>query len=220
MRNARGFTLIELLVVIGIISAMMVWLVPQIMSGQATVYEVNCQKNLQNLYQATQVYKTRKKGRLPTESGITFFWRLWRSNAIENTDTGRRLLFCPEVVNVEPPPALEVPVDDIKSQLWRNKEDFDSYQTHYAARARAHRRTMNTENAIWFADDNEGARNHARGVINVLYSGGAPGSLEVDMLEEKGYWQGEPGDQTYVFPVGESSPHPELQKLTPLPDEG
>ncbi len=216
MKNARGFTLIELLIVIGIIAGMMVWLVPKMFAVGQTVKEVNCQKNLQNLYQAAEIYKVRKRGQLPSESGISFFWRLWRTGAIENTDSGRRLLFCPECMESFAPEALTIPEEDIKKKLWRNKEDFTSSQTHYAARARAHRRTMNQENAIWFADDNEGGRNHTRGAIMVLYTGCRPGSLEVDMLEEKGYWEGDPDDETYVFPVGEQSPHPELRKLTPF----
>jgi ATP-dependent DNA ligase len=72
---------------------------------------------------------------------------------------------------------------------------------------------MTRDGAIWFADDNEGASNHASNVINVLYSNGKPGSIQIGDLKEEGYWEGG-DDPAYFFPVGEGSPHPELSKLT------
>jgi hypothetical protein len=143
---------------------------------------------------------------------VTFFWQLWDSGAIPKTDDGRRLFFCPEVIPVASPRALDVKDSEIKA-LWPDADSFTSEDTHYAARARAHSRTMTRDGAIWFADDNEGASNHASNVINVLYSNGKPGSIQIGDLKEEGYWEGG-DDPAYFFPVGEGSPHPELSKLT------
>jgi prepilin-type N-terminal cleavage/methylation domain-containing protein len=212
MKKNQGFTLIEVLVVIAIISLMMVWLLPQIAGGQRSVDEAQCRKQLQDIYAASVVYKSRNSNRLPSGRGVTFFWQLWDSGAIPKTDDGRRLFFCPEVIPVASPRALDVKDSEIKA-LWPDADSFTSEDTHYAARARAHSRTMTRDGAIWFADDNEGASNHASNVINVLYSNGKPGSIQIGDLKEEGYWEGG-DDPAYFFPVGEGSPHPELSKLT------
>jgi prepilin-type N-terminal cleavage/methylation domain-containing protein len=60
MKKNQGFTLIEVLVVIAIISLMMVWLLPQIAGGQRSVDEAQCRKQLQDIYAASVVYKSRK----------------------------------------------------------------------------------------------------------------------------------------------------------------
>jgi prepilin-type N-terminal cleavage/methylation domain-containing protein len=98
MKKNQGFTLIEVLVVIAIISLMMVWLLPQIAGGQRSVDEAQCRKQLQDIYAASVVYKSRNSNRLPSGRGVTFFWQLWDSGAIPKTDDGRRLFFCPEVI--------------------------------------------------------------------------------------------------------------------------
>lgn len=205
MRRSGGFTLIELLVVIGILSLLMVVLIPNVVGGKARANEFACQANLRWFYQTFQTYSSRHKGRLPKESGIHMLWALWDSHTIEHTEENRDRFLCPGVRGEEHDLLREIPIDE----LWRTKEDFTSADTDYAVIA--HKRRMDSGKTPWMCDDNEHGPNHQSGVINVLMGDGNVKALLPD--EELKEWY-DFDDPNFVFPVGPDSPHPLLRLMT------
>jgi len=206
--GAAGFTLIEILVVIGIISLLMVWLLPNITAGKQSAMEFGCRTNLTHIYQHIQIYENRHR-KMPGGGGPRMLWNLWHD--IEHTEKNRDLFFCPAVedpyVNDE---IRRIPLDD----LWRNPEDFTSRDTHYACRAKRFYKGMHSGREAWIADDNEGGNNHRSGGISILFGDGTVKDLTKLELEEKGLWGGDDDPEVeYVFPVGPDSPYKPLQKL-------
>ncbi len=205
MRRSSGFTLIELLVVIGILSILMVVLIPNIVQSRQRADEFACQANLTWFYQSFQTYSSRHRGRLPKESGIHMLWALWGTGAVEHTAKNRDRFFCPAVKSEDRDAVEEIPIEE----LWRTKEDFSSRDTDYAVIAK--KRRMDSGKTPWICDDNEGQRNHLSGVINVLMGDGTVKILLPD--EDLKEWY-DTEDEDFVFPVGPDSPHPLLQKMT------
>ncbi len=101
---------------------------------------------------------------------------------------------------------------DLKD-VWRRWEDITSEDTHYAGRARAHKRTMKRAEQALMASDNEGGGHYEDGTIMVLMSDGIVRRLNKDPDLIKHGWPEDEDDQDYVYPVGPDSPHPLLNKL-------
>ena len=68
-RGARAFTLLEMLVTIVLIIIMFVMLYGHGASGQQLARKRKCQKNLQDLHVALQIYATERDGLLPALNG-------------------------------------------------------------------------------------------------------------------------------------------------------
>ncbi len=205
----RGFTLIEILVVIVILSLLMAYLLPKINASTEAAKQFACKSNLtQNFYAPFQAYKTSHGGKLPKPSGIHMLWALWKSGTIEHTDKNLEKFFCPGVEHG----GEEDRQEELKAlgpdHIWKVREDFTSLDTDYAVIAK--RRKMDSGRTPWMADDNEFGNNHKNGV-NILYGDGTVKFLTRDK-ELQEWWDEE--DPDFVFPVGPSSPHPDLQKLT------
>ncbi|HVT88264.1 MAG TPA: type II secretion system protein [Tepidisphaeraceae bacterium] len=64
-RNHRGFTLVELLVVIGIISVLIVILLPALGKARRSAQSLQCLSNLRSIGQAMTIYVTESKGWIP-----------------------------------------------------------------------------------------------------------------------------------------------------------
>jgi prepilin-type N-terminal cleavage/methylation domain-containing protein/prepilin-type processing-associated H-X9-DG protein len=207
MRRNLGFTLVELLVVIGILSVLFVVLLQALGGGQAAANEFACGARLRQVYTSIEAYKATHQRELPRGGGTEFLYNLWAS--LERTSSNRDLFFCPEIEGVDEHAQnlKKMPLDDI----WKTRQDFDSTSTHYAARAAAHKRSMQSGREAWLADDNEGSMNHQTGATNVLWGDGNVNSFKKQDLIESGKWPAD--DPTFVLKVGEGSPIPELQKL-------
>ncbi|MFQ5505799.1 MAG: prepilin-type N-terminal cleavage/methylation domain-containing protein [Planctomycetota bacterium] len=215
MSKNRGFTLIELLVVILILSLLMVVLLPNIVGGKESAYEFACRKNLQNFYAHIQSYEIRHR-RKPRGGGPAFLYDLWKG-VMEHTEDNRDMFFCP--AQRDDPHYQEDILPQDPEQLWPSLDDFNSEDTHYAARGKRYKRNMDSGKAAWIADDNEGGSNHRSGTINVLYGNGTVRPITKLSLEEDGLWGGggdgnTEEDEDYAFPVGPDSPLKALRKLS------
>lgn len=75
-RSRKGFTLVELLVVIVIIGVLAGLLIPAIIHAIKEAKVTACGSNLRQLYQMSQVYQARYKGRYPTARGSEYWLTL------------------------------------------------------------------------------------------------------------------------------------------------
>lgn len=201
-RSERGFTLIELLVVIGILSLLMIALLPPIIETSGAAHTLACRARLKKLDFFIRLYET-KFGHKPSGRGIAMLRELWQSGVMEHTPENRDLMFCPH--DEDDPHVQWIKAQDI-DELWT--DGFESRDTSWAARADG--RLRNSGRQAWVADDNEFGNNHQDGSINVLYGNGAVRTIHPYELRRRGRI---PNDPDYVIPVGPSSPVPELREL-------
>jgi prepilin-type N-terminal cleavage/methylation domain-containing protein/prepilin-type processing-associated H-X9-DG protein len=207
MRRNSGFTLVELLVVIGILSVLFVVLLQALGGGQAAADQFACTARLKQLFTAIEAYRSTHKREVPSGGGTEFLYNLWTS--LERTTNNRDLFFCPEIEGADEvvKDLKRLPLDDV----WKTRQDFDSTSTHYAARAKAHKRTMLGGRQAWIADDNEFGMNHRTGATNVLWGDGNVTSYQREDLQKDSIWPAD--DPAFVLKVGAGSPIKELETL-------
>jgi prepilin-type N-terminal cleavage/methylation domain-containing protein len=203
-----GFTLIELLVVIGILSILMVVLLPQIIGARETAYIFADKANLKWHYQTLDIYRQRYK-RFPKEGGHKFVLASWVEGIVtDKTPENRDRYFTPGLQDQR---QNELRDEDPKS-IWKSFADLTSMDTAYAGRAKEHLSgKLDSGNEAWIADDNEYGPAFSGGSINVLVGDG--NVRELDLLELRKFGYPEDPEEGYKFEVGRASPHPLLKKL-------
>jgi len=200
-RKAAGFTLIELLVVIGILSTLMVALLPQILAGQKEADIFADKTNLKWHYNNITIFRNRKLT-LPREGGAKFVLAPWVKGVVERTPENRDRYFTPGVVELDP--RWNELKDEDPEDIWRDYDDIMADDTSYAGRAAKYYRTMKSDKEALMANV------FPDGTINVLLGGGQVRTLYKDG-ELAQYWDED--DPDFEIDVGEDSPVPVLRKL-------
>ncbi len=212
MKNYRaGFTLIELLVVMSILSLLVVALLPMLAAGKTEANKTVDAANLRWHYQGFKAYETSYKY-LPRGGGCQFILDPWVRERVPHTKESIDRYFSPTIRGNDPR-WRELKEDMELKDVWPRLEDITSEDTHYAGRARDHKKGMDRSEEAWMASDNEGIAHYEDGTIMVLMSDGAVRRLNKDPdLIQHGYPQGADAEG-YIYPVGPESPHPLLNKL-------
>ncbi len=206
-RNASGFTLIELLVVIGILSLLMVTLLPNVLAGRQTADIFADQANLSWHYTNIEIYKTRKH-KWPKRGGANFVLAPWVMQIVERTPENRDRYFTPGKQNLDPR-WLELSELD-PQDIWRSFDEITSDDTQYAGRSAKHYRTMFSGKEALMANDNQYDNTFQDGTINVLMGSGSVRTLyKAEQLKE--FWNED--DPNFVLEVGPNSPVDILKKL-------
>ena len=211
--SSAGFTLIELLVVISIIGILAVALLPNVIGATTSAQKAADRANLSWHFQQLTETKRRIAGgnaRWLKDGGHRFVLTPWVHNVVDRTAENRDRYFQP---GQEDDPAWQELKDFDAREIWRSEDELTSGDTHYAGRsAEKYRGMWRSGNEPLMANDNEGIRAYEDGTIHVLMASGSVRELTpAGGLKE--YWEGDDDDDTYIFPVGPNSPHPDLSKL-------
>ena len=206
--SRAGFTLIELLVVIGILSILMVVLLPQIIGARETAYIFADKANLNWHYATMDIYRQRYK-RFPKEGGHKFVLAPWVEGIVtDKTPENRDRYFTPGLNDQRQAELRE----EEPSSIWKSFADLSSLDTAYAGRAKEFLSgKLDSGNEAWMADDNEFSPAFSGGSINVLVGDG--NVRELNLLELRKFGYPEEPEEGYKYEVGRASQHPLLKKL-------
>ena len=199
---AAGFTLIELLVVIGILSVLMVALLPAVLEGQREADVFADKANLKWHYDQHTIYRNRKH-KLPPDGGHKFVLAPWVMGVCDHTEENRDRFFTPGIAQDDPRWGELSELDP--REIWQSFDELSQDDTHYAGRASEHYKTMRRSG-------NEAIMANVlpNGTVNVLMSSGSIRTLE-PQDELKDFV--DPDDPDYTVDVGPDSPVELLQKL-------
>lgn len=172
MRRAvqSGFTLIELLIVVGIIGLLSAVLVPQLLESQAVFDAKAEQGHLSKLGYFLSIYKARNKDALPNEGGHRLLISLWTTKVMDHNEENFDFFFTPKSGD---PHYRELRDQVAKGEdPWQSLNSVTSDDTHYAARAKGHLRSVNSggEEQAVAATDNEGMNCLRDGTVCVLFN--------------------------------------------------
>ena len=96
-RAARaGFTLIELLAVIGIISILVVFLLPRVVEAFDAAKVTACKQNMVEINKGLLLYRG-SFDRSPTGTGVNYFADLISSGVLDNSKSSAMRMTCPGV---------------------------------------------------------------------------------------------------------------------------
>ncbi len=206
--SPNGFTLVEVLVVIGIITLLAAAIVPALSSGTRQAHKLVDQANLQWHHQQILLYQ-QKYGHLPRGTGAQFILDPWVRGIVDRNQTNFARYWTP---GVDDERRIELEAMDPKS-VWRDASKITSADTHYAGPSKAYRKRMrlNDGEQPLLANDNENGPAFRDHTVHVLMADGSVTKLHVDPHLMAYGFTGEAED---VFPIGSSSPHPLLQKLS------
>ena len=211
MKKNAGFTLIELLVVIGILSLLMVAILPQLSKATLTTKIKICSMHLRDLHQGVvNIYS--QAGRYPRGEGLELLYNVWKYG-FDHNEKGRDTMFCPVIDEDE---ALTDLLELEPDEIWRSLDEFPSEMTNYAALTKEAKGRISSGKTVLFADDNEYGNNHRDGSLNVVYGDGSTVTFTRQYLEEKGVYSSQlanPEDEEEVLIVGPDSQLPKLRKL-------
>lgn len=205
---SAGFTLIELLVVIGILSVLMVVLIPAVLEGRATADIAADRANLNWHASMWQIYQGKKGLPMPPGGGCKFVLAPWVNGVCQKTEENRDRFFTPglERLDVRYGELLEIPVDEI----WTSFEEITSADTQYAGLRAPFYRNLRDGNSAVISNDNEFGPAFEDGSINVLMANWATRNLQpAGQLKE--YW--DETDPNFYIEVGPNSNVPLLQPL-------
>lgn len=210
MSKKSGFTLIELMVVITIIGILAAALLPELIKSQEAANQAADQGNLKWHYQVMTLYKNKYEQRSPREGGHKFVLDTWVRGVVEHTEQNVDRYF--SVQDRGSDPVYRELKDQDPETIWKSLDELTSYDTHWAGRAKEHKRGMWSGKEIIMATDNEGLNIYPDGSVVVLFGDGATKVLNRALdFAEFGY--SEDPDEDELIEVGPQSMHPGLQKL-------
>ncbi|MEZ5989137.1 MAG: type II secretion system protein [Planctomycetota bacterium] len=214
MKRSQGFTLIELLVVIGLLSILMVAILPNLLGGSAAAKDAACGLNLKWWYSTIKTYQTTNK-KWPSGEGSEMMRNLWNSTAVEKTDANLTRFYCPHQIGEGFYQEFRNLPD--LSELWRGSHE--TIEMDYACRK--DRRNWEKGSKAWMSDDNYDGQewSHTDFSMNILYGDGNVHLYTLDELVQKGILTQEESDDIQseksdiVIQVGPQSRIKDLQDL-------